>query len=518
MMIKSRFLALLAACTFVLAACDSDNNNNSTLGVPGGGNNNTMGVAAASIEGPIAGSPVIVSTFFDLGAQGFMQEEYFIWGTATQYVNANELGSNGRWQVQAAEQADYKTRVIVIRPIDSANFNGTVVVEWLNVSAGFDSAPDYGMLHTEFLREGYAWVGISAQKVGVDALLDGTAAAIVPGTVFDDRYDSLMHPGDGYSYDIYAQFAQALRTPGDIDVLGDLDPDYIIAAGESQSAGRLMTYVNAFAPMHAVHDGYFIHSRTAGSAPLQGGFFDATVPTPDIVRVRNDLGTPVLMLQTETDLFVLGSYPDNQEDSSRFRLWEVAGTAHADLYTFLDNRFDVGTDPSVAAVVEERFPVPGLIECPVPVNAGPQHWVAKAGIHALNEWVVNGIAPPRANRLSVSGEPPAFDLDENGNVIGGIRTAYVDVPIAKLSGEGQPPLELDPDNPDLDIENVDFCFLSGTTELFDAATLGSLYASNASYIEAVNNATDDAVEKGFLRPADGQLIKDYAASSDIFAQ
>ena len=118
----------------------------------------------------------------------------------------------------------------------------------------------------------------------------------------------------------------------------------------------------------------------------------------------------------------------------------------------------------------------------------------------------------------MSGEPPAFDLDENGNVIGGIRTAYVDVPIAKLSGEGQPPLELDPDNPDLDIENVDFCFLSGTTELFDAATLGSLYASNASYVEAVNNATDDAVEKGFLRPADGQLIKDYAASSDIFAQ
>ncbi|NND67939.1 MAG: hypothetical protein HKN19_10155, partial [Halioglobus sp.] len=182
---------LLAACA-IAAGCDNDNGNKSTLGVPGADNKNTVGVAAANVEGPIAGAPVIVSTFFDLGALGYMQEEYFISGTATRYVNANELQSNGKWQVQAAEQADYKTRVVVTRPIDSADFNGTVVVEWLNVSAGFDSAPDFGMLHTELLREGYAWVGISAQQVGVDALIDGSAAAVIPGGMGDDRYASLL--------------------------------------------------------------------------------------------------------------------------------------------------------------------------------------------------------------------------------------------------------------------------------------------------------------------------------------
>ncbi len=517
MTIRRPVIGLLAFCALLLAACDGNNNSKSTLGVPGAGNKNTMAVAAATLEGPIAGAPVLVSTFINLGALGYMQEEYFISGTATQYVNSNELKSDGRWRVQAAEQADYRTRIVVMRPIDAADFNGTLLVEWLNVSAGFDSAPDWGMLHTELIREGYAWVGISAQEVGVNSLIDGSAAGVI-GTPVADRYDSLVHPGDGYSYDIYGQLGQALRMPGAVNPLGNLSPAHIIAIGESQSAGRLVTYANAFAPMHALYDGYFIHSRTAGSAPLQGGFFNGTVPTPDIVRVRGDLGTPVLMLQTETDLFVLGSYPDNQEDSNRFRLWEIAGSAHADLYTFLDNRFDIGDDPSIAAVVEELFPVPGFIECPVPVNAGPQHWVAKAAIHALNEWVANGVAPPRAERLSVSGEPPAFDLDDNGNVLGGIRTPYVDVPIARLSGEGQPPLMLDPENPDLNIDEIDFCFLSGTTELFDAAQLGALYASNAAYVEAVNNATDDAVEKGFLRPADGQLIKDYAAGSDIFAQ
>ena len=91
------------------------------------------------------------------------------------------------------------------------------------------------------------------------------------------------------------------------------------------------------------------------------------------------------MLQTETDLFILGSYPSNQQDSDRFRLWEVAGTAHADLYTFLDNRFDIGTNPDIAAVVEVPAPIPGIIECTLPVNAGPQHFVANAAVHALND-------------------------------------------------------------------------------------------------------------------------------------
>ena len=73
-------------------------------------------------------------------------------------------------------------------------------------------------------------------------------------------------------------------------------------------------------------------------------------------------------------------------------------------------------------------------------------------------------------------------------------------------------IDLDPDAPGLN-----FCFLSGTTDLFDAATLSSLYTDNADYIDSLNEATDDAVAKGFLRPADAQLIKDYAASSNIFA-
>jgi len=524
---RARTTLLLIFTAGLLAGCtDGSDDVTLTLGVPGSGDANIVAVPRAVFEGPVAGDPVLVSTFFSLASVGYEQEEYFVSGTASAYVNSNELRPNGRWRVQAGESADYRTRVVVIRPSSADDFNGTVVVEWLNVSAGFDSGPDWGMLHTELIRSGYAWVGVSAQKSGVDALLDGSAAALLPGAD-PDRYTELSHPGDGYSYDIFAQVVSALRSGPrptddftDIDTappaLGGLIPQRFIAAGESQSAGRLMTYVNAFAPMHALFEGYFVHSRTAGSAPLKGGFVNAELPTPDIVRVRDDLGVPVMMLQTETDLFILGSYPSNQPDSRNFRLWEVAGSAHADLYTFLDNRFDVGTDPSIAAVQEVLDPVPGIIECTQPVNAGPQHWVAKAAMSALNTWIVDGTAPPRAERLAVSGDPPAFELDELGNVRGGIRTPYVDAPIAVLSGEGQPQPDLS-EIDEVSVDEVDFCFLSGTTFLFDAATLGALYESNADYVESVNASADEAVDRGFLLRADAELIKAHAAAGDIFA-
>lgn len=513
------FLISLAIVSLVTPACSSDNNtkDSNALGMPGASNDYVRNVTASAIEGPIAGAPTLVGTFIDLPALGYTVEtEYFVSGRANSYVNVNELQSDGRWQVEVDAEAEYRTRIVVIRPQQQADFNGTVFVEWLNVSAGFDSGPDWNMVHTELIRQGHAWVGVSAQKVGVDALKDGSAAAIVPGGTSGDRYDSLAHPGDDFSYDIYSQVAQAIRSAGDVSPLGELQVQRLIAAGESQSAGRMMTYVNAFAPMHALFDGYFVHSRTAGSSGLQGGFRDPTVPTPEVVRVRDDLAVPTLMLQTETDLFILGSYPSNQDDSENFRLWEVAGTAHADLYTFLDNRFDIGTNPAVAAVVENLTPVPGIIECDIPVNSGPQHFVANAAVRALQAWIVDGTAAPMAPRLSVAGEPPAFVRDSLGNVEGGIRTPYVDAPIAVIEGEGQPQPDLSQID-EISVDTIDFCFLSGTTRLFDAATLGSLYEDNAAYIAAVNAATDDAVSEGFLLIEDAQLIKAYAASSDIFA-
>lgn len=454
-----------------------------------------------TLEGPITGpgSPFVAGTLgLNLADVGYEESEYFVSGMAVSYTDVSELDSDGRWDVEEADTAEYTTRILVYRPTDANEFSGTVLIEWLNVSGGLDAAPDWSALHTEIIREGHVWVGVSAQIVGIEGSSGGFGLGLKQ--VNPERYGSLSHPGDSFSYEMYSQIAQAVRSPVGVEPLGGLLAERVIGIGESQSAGRLLTYVNAFAPRYQVFDGYLIHSRITGSSPLSQSP-QVEVPAPEIVRVRDDLDEPVLMFQTETDLLILGSLPSNQPDSSMFRLWEVAGTAHGDVYSLVTSNTDQGDDPSVADVVEISEPIPGFISCEVPINSGPQHWVAKAGLHGLVEWIITGEPLPEAERLAVTEDGQAFRLDDVGNVLGGIRTNYVDAPVAVLSGLGQ--------------AGGSFCGIFGTTQLFDEAMLAALYPTGDTYLDAVNSTTQSAVAAGFILPVDAALIIAAAEASGI---
>src|SRR5881296_1100037 len=126
-------------------------------------------VAVPSITGPISGpgSPSLDSTTFSLAPFGYTEEEFFAAGMATGYVSDGDLSADGKWSVSAADAAGYTTRLLVRRPTARKRFNGTVVVEWLNVSGGFDAAPDWTSTHTMLLRDGFVWIGVSAQYIGV---------------------------------------------------------------------------------------------------------------------------------------------------------------------------------------------------------------------------------------------------------------------------------------------------------------------------------------------------------------
>jgi hypothetical protein len=90
-------------------------------------------VSVPIVEGPITGpgAPFLINTSSDqtLSAAGYEAKEYFISGTTTSYRSVNDLPANGMWEVESAESAAYKTRILVYRPVDAAKFNGTVVVE-----------------------------------------------------------------------------------------------------------------------------------------------------------------------------------------------------------------------------------------------------------------------------------------------------------------------------------------------------------------------------------------------------
>src|SRR5262245_11260412 len=344
-----------------------------------------------------AGVPVLASTAFDLADVGYEASEFILSGTANAYTSAVPLTADGKWTATTGETAPYVTRVVVYRPKSAKKFNGTALVEWLNVSGGVDANPDWVQTHTELIRDGYAWVGVSAQAVGLNATKHSDPV----------RYASLTHPGDSFSYDIYSQAGQAVRT--NPMVLGGLKPKRVLAVGESQSAGRLVTYLNAVAPTAKVYDGYLVHSRgAAGSALSQAPL--AVIPSPNPVTIRDDLAVPVFVYQTETD--VLGSnLGSRQDDTKMFRLWEGAGTSHYDTYGLVIGNKDVGDGQGAVQLLAAmqsptNDPVPGLITCSLPINTGPMHWELNAVIHHLNEWVVKGTPPPKAPRLDTTSTSP----------------------------------------------------------------------------------------------------------------
>jgi hypothetical protein len=98
----------------------------------------------------------------DLEKVGYVEEEFAAEGTATAYRAEGSLSTDGRWSFAPDTTADYRTRILVRRPAQAADFSGTVLIEWLNVSGGVDGNPDYAYMQDELVRQGHAWVGVSA--------------------------------------------------------------------------------------------------------------------------------------------------------------------------------------------------------------------------------------------------------------------------------------------------------------------------------------------------------------------
>lgn len=427
---------------------------------------------------------------------GYVEEEHFISGTAESFVADGPLGTDGRWSVTPGESADYTTRIIVRRPADAADANGIVLVEWLNVSAGRDSDADFGILHPELLREGYAYVGVSAQATGVSGgptrleVPGVPPEAIMPLKEWDaERYAPLDHPGDQFSYDIFTQVARLVLDDGDTGVLGDLPVTHVVAMGESQSAGRMATYANAIQPESGAFDALFIHSRGSAAAPLNA---DATVTTPPGGIIRTDIGVPVLQFVTETDLLRLGFLAARQPDSEWVRTWEVAGTAHADQQTLV-----YGSASGRVWLVDSEGYDPS--ETCGQINDGPQSPVAQAALAALTAWMVDGTVPPTSPLIEVADGD--IVTDATGNAVGGIRTPPVDAPTSVLTGKGNP-------------ASI-FCSLFGGETPLTPEQLAARYATHDDYVAAVRTSAEQAVADGFLLPEDAEAMVAEAEAAAV---
>ena len=200
---------------------------------------------------------------------------------------------------------------MVVRPEDPADFNGTVVVLWNNVSAGYENFG--GGDSPEVFENGYAYVAVYAQRVGVHGQSDNPQGL----RAWDpQRYGSLSIPSDDYSFDIFTQVANLVapdRPRGTLDLMGGLDVRRLIAQGASQSAARLASYLNAVQPITRRFDAFFLLMYFGGGTPLEVGDAVMTVPRDAAVAasapripeglhlLRDDLGVPVMVVNTECE-------------------------------------------------------------------------------------------------------------------------------------------------------------------------------------------------------------------------
>jgi hypothetical protein len=419
---------------------------------------------APTVEGPIPGtvpgdpaSPVLsetypfFSTWLDLAESGYVEEEFYLSGAADAYSTTG---------AKLASDVPYRTRIIVRRPSSQAAFNGTVLVEWQNVTAGYDLDALWNRRH---LREGYAWVGVSAQRVGVSQLRSWSPT----------RYGSLDVTGGGafttdqLSYDIFAQAAQALRSPGVVDPLGGLEIQRVLAIGASQSAGRMTTYYNVVLPQEQpVFDGY---AFIVGSAPTRVG--------PE----------PIMQVLSETDV----TTPLNRRpDSEVFRRWEVAGAAHSGWEGQEYRRPLSIRDLGAAPVYDCTNP---------PFSRVLLSQVIEAAYAHLARWVDGGPPPPHAPYLEFSG-PTTKARNELGLALGGIQLSQVAVPTALNTGSNSGP---------------SFCILFGTHVPFSDEQLDALYRNHGRYVSAVTRTDTANVQAGYVLRADAQENEREAAHSSV---
>jgi hypothetical protein len=407
----------------------------------------------------------------DLASLGYVEEEYFFSGTANVYstptLATGTIVSSGH---------PYKSRIIVRRPTAPARFNGTVLVEWVNVTSGYNNDTLVKQSQDHLVRAGYAYVGVSAQRVGVQVPPGGLTAWSPSRYGSLDVTDNGTITDDALSYDIFSQAAQAIRTPQGVDMLAGLPVRRIIAIGASQSQGRLVTYHNSIHPLANVYDGYVLVLGLGG-------------------RLRTDLGVKVFKVDTETDLLSLGEVAARQPDSDHLRTWEVAGASHSGFSDY-SRRVGLVTRDSLPP------PTPWICEVQPALSHVPTFQVLNAVYGHISRWISHGTLPPTAPRVDVVSEGPPVVLNRTslGLATGGIQLSQQAVPTAVENGINSGP---------------GLCLLYGSHTPLDAAMLAQLYLNHHGYVSAVSDVNNDNFKAGYILSEDAEANIFEAAHSGI---
>lgn len=472
-------------------------------------------VPVPKITGPI---PVTSDSYPFLGAghtlqpidfakAGYLEEEFLVSGSANVY----DWGADGTLSVKTTK-VPYTTRILVHHPAKASRFSGNVVVEPFMPARRYDWPIMWGYVHESLMEHGDAWVGVTvpANIAGLKKFNPARYSALS----FANPSPDATCPGagrrgpsdieDGLRFDMLSQVGAALKSAG--GPMGDLKVEGIFMTTQG---GDLLTYMNAIHP-HAklangrfVYDGYF--SRNPGNVQRLNqceAFPQANDPRGGF---HHNYGVPVIAVvaQGEVPASLSLRREDSDDPSDRFRLYEVAGVSHIDKAAY--SQFPAVADQIAAVGATQGTPEwPFNITCdpPIPLTEQPAlTYVYDAAFQHLFRWARKGVAPPKAPRMEIqegSGESSTkatVALDEYGNGLGGMRTPYVEVPVASYFVTSPGP---------------GTCRELGHTVPLEHSRLAKMYPDAKAYTNKVDKVTDRLVKSGWLTESDGRKIKSQA--------
>jgi hypothetical protein len=437
----------------------------------------------------------------DLRRVGYVEEEFLVSGAANVY----DWPASGPAVVRSSG-APYVTRALIRRPSARNRFSGTVLVEMLNPSNDFDLNLAWAVSGRQIAREGDAWVGVTTKPVSIATLKTfnpqryGSLTMANPLPPEDPRNcrevaaDSARTTENGLAWDINTQVGAWLRSRAATNPLlygasaSTAHPvQRLYAWGYSQTGSFLYTYVNAIHPLVVKQDGrsmFDAYIVGMASAPSPINQCAPPVPAGDPRRFMRDVGVPVVRVMSQSDYLagIAARRPDSDTAPDVYRNYEIAGAAHA-----TPDELNFAAAP---ADIEKG----GRAVPPMACNEGPRsrfpNWPAfDAVLRNVDVWVRRGTPAPHAEPILVVDGKPV--LDTFGNVIGGIRSPFVEAPTSTWFGNSTGP---------------SFCRIAGHETPFDRAQLKALYPSTEAYVRAVTASVSRLVLEGFVVKEDGDEL------------
>lgn len=437
---------------------------------------------------------------------GYVEVEFFVSGT----VNVYEWDANNN-PIVRTPNAPYTTRLIVRRPEKLNKFSGTVWVEPLNPTLRFDLDRMWQLHYEQILRDGDAWVGITSKPVAVTALKNFNAERYAPLSMANplplDNPQNCQNPGgsgplvtstreteDGLIWDIISQVGAALKS--DSSPVGAA-AETVYGEGWSQTGGYGLRYFSTFGPLAKLDNGERVYDGWLTGGAIGPYSINQCSPVESPTDPRNQIrpnGVPVISIRTQGDFF---SFPYRREDgddsNDPYRLYELAGPSHDTITIFQNFAPDEDIQKTGAPV-----PDPGVCNYEH-ITDFPYEYYFNAAAVNLKRWS-EGAPPPHAGRFQYDGSN--IVLDSYGNAVGGLRSPYLDVPIATYS--------MGPTS------GVPFtCLVLGYKTPFSKEQLQQLYPNHGDYVSKVVQNTQQLVKDGFLLEKDASKIKTEAAQADV---